>query len=152
MFRKWMYLASAMVCSMVIAQGAAAAPSADEQAVATAVEKLRVAMTSQIDRGALDALTEEQLSYGHSNGVVQTKAEFIGQLVSGESTFVKIDLTAQTVNVQENVAVVRHTLTAATNDSGKPGNVSLKILMVWKKTGGQWRLLARQAVRFAAPT
>lgn len=152
MFRKWMYLCSAMACSMVIAQGAAAAPSADEQAVATAVEKLRAAMTSPIDRPALEQLVDDQLSYGHSNGVVQTKAEFIGQLVSGESTFVSIALTEQTVKVQHDVAVVRHTLTAATNDSGKPGNVSLKILMVWKKTSGHWHLLARQAVRFTAPS
>ena len=46
-----------------------------------------------------------------------------------------------------NSAIVRHTLTADTNDSGKPGKVQIKILGVWQQQGGSWKLLARQAVR-----
>jgi hypothetical protein len=49
--------------------------------------------------------------------------------------------------VAGDAAIVRHTLTADTNDSGKPGKVSIKILGVWQKQGGDWKLLARQAVR-----
>ena len=45
------------------------------------------------------------------------------------------------------MAFVRHSLAADTNDSGKPGKVALKILGVWQKQGGNWKLLARQAVR-----
>ena len=41
----------------------------------------------------------------------------------------------------------RHTLSGTTNDGGKPGNVTIKVLTVWQKEGSQWRLLARQAVR-----
>lgn len=151
MLKKWMQVCSAMACSMVIAQGAAAAPDDDEHAVAAAVETLRVAMTSPIAAATLDQLADDHLSYGHSNGVVQTKAEFLGQLQSGESTFLSITLSDQSIRVRDGVAIVRHTLTADTNDGGKPGKVALKILMVWKKTGSQWRLLARQAVRFTAP-
>lgn len=150
MFKKWMYLCSAMVCSMVIAQGAAAAPANDEQAIADVVEKLRAAMNHPGDGAALKPLVMDELSYGHSNGKVQDKAEFIGALVSGESDFVSIVLSDQSIKIVQDTAVVRHTLVAVTNDSGKPGNVSLKILMVWKKHDGHWRLLARQAVRFSA--
>ena len=45
------------------------------------------------------------------------------------------------------MAVVRHTLAGATNDRGTPGNVTIKVLTIWQKDGGQWCLLARQAVR-----
>ncbi|WP_061538412.1 nuclear transport factor 2 family protein [Collimonas fungivorans] len=148
MFKKWMYLCTAMACSMIIAQGAAAAP--DEETVAEQVEKLRAAMLHPGDPTALDRLVLDELSYGHSNGKVQDKAEFIGALVSGESDFISIALSDQSVKISGDTAVVRHTLVAVTNDSGKPGNVSLKILMVWKKHDGHWRLLARQAVRFSA--
>ncbi|AMO93024.1 lumazine-binding family protein [Collimonas fungivorans] len=133
---------------MIIAQGAAAAP--DEETVAEQVEKLRAAMLHPGDPTALDRLVLDELSYGHSNGKVQDKAEFIGALVSGESDFISIALSDQSVKISGDTAVVRHTLVAVTNDSGKPGNVSLKILMVWKKHDGHWRLLARQAVRFSA--
>jgi len=148
MFRKWMYLCTAMVCAMIIAQGAVAAP--DEETVAGQVENLRAAMLHPGDRAALDRLVMDELSYGHSNGKVQDKTAFIGALVSGESDFISIALSDQSIKVSGDTAVVRHTLVAVTNDSGKPGNVSLKILMVWKKRDGHWRLLARQAVRFSA--
>ncbi|WP_211473080.1 nuclear transport factor 2 family protein [Collimonas humicola] len=150
MFKKLMFLCSAMICSIVIAQGAAAAPANDEQLVADVIEQLRAAMNHPGDGAALKPLVMDELSYGHSNGKVQDKAEFIEALVSGASNFVSIALSDQSIRIVQDAAVVRHTFVAVTNDSGKPGNVSLKILMVWKKHDGHWRLLARQAVRFNA--
>ncbi len=34
--------------------------------------------------------------------------------------------------------------------AGKPGKVQIKILGVWQQQAGNWKLLARQAVRVAA--
>ena len=120
-----------------------------ESAVAAA-EKLRVAMVDP-DQAVLTSLVADELSYGHSGGKVDTKTSFIADLMSGASDFVTIAITDQTVQVVDNVAIVRHTLTADTNDSGKPGKVSIKILGVWQKQGSDWKLLARQAVRPPAP-
>lgn len=127
------------------ASTAAAAP-----AVAAAAERLRVAMVDPTP-AALNALVADDLSYGHSGGKVDTKASFISDLMDGKSDFVTIAITDQTVKVIDNVAIVRHTLTADTNDSGKPGKVSIKILGVWQKQGSDWKLIARQAVRPPAP-
>lgn len=121
-------------------------PADDAQAVTAAVEKLRLAMIDPT-REALSALVADDLSYGHSGGKVDTKTSFIADLLSGASDFVTIAITDQTVKVVGNDAIVRHTLTADTNDSGKPGKVTIKILGVWQKQAGQWKLLARQAVR-----
>lgn len=118
----------------------------DEQAVTAAVESLRKAMIDP-DQAKLDKLVVDELTYGHSSGVIQNKAEFIEALVSKKSDFVTIDLTQQTVKVVGNTAWVRHILSATTNDGGKPGSTKLSILLVWIKQRGQWRLLARQAVK-----
>ncbi|ODS66487.1 MAG: DUF4440 domain-containing protein [Acidovorax sp. SCN 65-108] len=125
------------------------APAASEQAVAAAAERLRLAMIDPTP-AALTALVADDLSYGHSGGRVDTKDSFIGDLVAGKSDFVTITITDQIIKVVGNSAIVRHTLTADTNDSGKPGKVQIKILGVWQQQGGQWKLLARQAVRVAA--
>jgi ketosteroid isomerase-like protein len=146
MFKKLMVLFCTMACSMSIAQGAAASPTDDEREVAAAVEKLRTAMTHPADAKLLEQLAMDDLSYGHSHGKLQNKLQFIADLTNGASDFVSITLSDQTIQVVQDVAIVRHTLNAVTNDSGKPGTVSLKILLVWKKDDGQWRLLARQAV------
>jgi len=117
-----------------------------ETAVADAVENLRKALVNA-DRASLDKLTAAELSYGHSNGKVETKAEFVEALTSGASDFVKIDLTEQTIKIVDKTALVRHRLSADTNNDGKPGTVNLYILLVWQKQKGDWKLLARQAVR-----
>ena len=122
------------------------AQSKDEQAVATAVEALRKALVDP-DKATLDALVLDELTYGHSNGNLQDKAAFEEALLNKSSDFVTIDLTNQTIKVVGNTAWVRHTLTATTNDGGKPGNAHLSVLLIWLKQKGQWRLLARQAVK-----
>jgi ketosteroid isomerase-like protein len=124
----------------------AIAQTKDETAVTQAVESLRKAMIDP-DKPTLDKLAADELSYGHSNGVIQDKAEFMEVLISGKSDFVSIELSEQTVKVVGNTAIVRHHFSAATNDGGKPGAVKLSILLVWQKQKGQWRLLARQAVK-----
>ena len=130
--------------------GAAATGSSAsaEQAVAAPAETLRVAMIDPTP-AALTVLVADDLSYGHSGGRVDTKDSFI-DLIAGKSEFVTIAITDQTIKVVGNTAIVRHALTADTNDSGKPGKVQIKILGVWQQQGGQWKLLARQAVRVAA--
>ncbi|AEI48699.1 nuclear transport factor 2 family protein [Runella slithyformis] len=122
------------------------AQSKDEAAVASAVEALKKAMIDA-DKAALESLTDEALSYGHSNGKIEDKAEFVRAIVSGESDFVTINLTEQTIKIVGNAAIVRHKLAGTTNNSGKPGTANLALLMVWQKQKGSWKLLARQAVK-----
>ena len=122
------------------------AQSNDEKAVTQAVEALRKALIDP-DNNTLSALAADDLSYGHSNGMIQDKAAFIEALISGKSDFVTIELTEQTVKVVGNTAIVRHHFSATTNDGGKPGAVKLSILLIWQKQKGQWKLLARQAVK-----
>lgn len=130
-------------CAMM-PSGSAASASPE---VAAAAERLRIAMIDPT-AAALGALVADDLSYGHSGGKVDTKTSFISDLMDGKSDFVTITITDQTIRVVDaNTAIVRHSLTADTNDAGKPGQVALKILGVWQKQGGAWKLLARQAVR-----
>lgn len=122
------------------------AQTKSEKAVASAVENLRKAMIDG-DSVMLDKLTFEKLSYGHSGGHVDNKAEFINKLTTGKSDFVTLDLSEQTISVNKNVAIVRHKLSAQTNDGGKPGEVHLLVMLIWQKVHGSWKLLARQAVK-----
>jgi ketosteroid isomerase-like protein len=119
-----------------------------EKQVAEAVSQLTTAMINA-DSLLLDRLVDDQLSYGHSGGHVEGKAEFMGKIISGKSDFVSIELNNQTIVVSGSTAIVRHRLDAKTNDNGKPGEVHLQVLLVWQKLHGHWKLLARQAVKTA---
>jgi hypothetical protein len=122
------------------------AQSKNEKAIAAAVEKLRLAMISGNQKD-LESIVMDELTYGHSGGHVEGKAEFVEKLSSGKSDFVSIDLSEQTIQVTKKVGVVRHNLVAETNDNNKPATVHLKILLIFVKDDGKWKLLARQAVK-----
>jgi len=123
------------------------AQTKDEKEVGAAVERLRTAMINA-EKTILENLTAEKLSYGHSSGVIDDKKSFVDKIVSGASNFESIDLVEQTISISDDVAIVRHVLNAKTNDAGKePGEVHLRVLLIWQKEKGSWKLLARQAVR-----
>lgn len=119
---------------------------AQKTEIEEAVTKLTKLMVTP-DSLALDKLILPNLSYGHSSGKIQTKQEFLHSLLSGESDFVDINLTDQNVVVQNKTALVRHTLSAKTNDKNVPGNVKLYILLIWSKEKAGWKLIGRQAVK-----
>ena len=125
---------------------ASVAQNKGEKAVADAVEQLRTAMINA-DKATLEKLVDEKLSYGHSGGHIDDKKEFVQKLISGQSDFVTMDLTEQTISISNDVAIVRHTLSAKTNDNGKSGEVNLKVMLVWQKHKNNWILLARQAIK-----
>jgi ketosteroid isomerase-like protein len=135
-----------LIASFMMSTTATLAQTADEKAVAAAVEKLRQAMIAA-DIAALKSLAADEISYGHSNGLIENKAEFVDQFVTGKSVFKTINLTDQTVKIVGEAAIVRHRLTGDTNNSNVPGKVDLVVLSVWQKQKGEWKLLARQAAK-----
>jgi len=127
-----------------------AGQKAEISKVEAAVELLKSVMITP-DKKVLDDLILDELSYGHSSGKVEDKTSFIGNLVNGNSDFLTIHLSDQQVILSGKSAIVRHTLEAATNDKGQPGNVRLHIMTVWNKQKGKWKLFARQAVKTNLP-
>ena len=126
------------------------AQTKDEKEVAEQVERLRQVMIVP-DRSELEILTSDELSYGHSSGVVEDKASFINSLIEKKSVFTSITLEGQSLRVSGNTAIVRHRLVGDTFDNNTPGKVNILIMMVWQKQDGMWKLLARQAAKTAQP-
>ena len=137
--------AMAMAAPVIAAQPAAA-QAADEQAVAQAVEALTRAMLDP-DRAKLEPLCADALSYGHSAGRIENKAQFIDNLLAKTAAFRTITLSAQTIGLSGNEAIVRHIFDGETESQGKVTPVHIGVLQVWQRQSGTWRLLARQAFR-----
>ena len=128
--------------------GPAAAQSSEAAAVARAVDALSKAMIAA-DRSALEALTADALSYGHSGGQVETKAEFIDTIANKKTVYKSINLSDQSVAVTENEAIVRNIFSAQVESGGQASSPRIGVMQVWRKQGNDWKLLARQAFRLA---
>jgi Domain of unknown function (DUF4440) len=135
-----------MALALLTGAPVVAAQSSDESALAQAVAAFRNAAL-KADRGQFEALCADQLSYGHSGGRIETKAQFIDGAMSGRSVWKFITLTNQSHQIVGNNAIVRHILTGETERDGKTNPVKIGVLMVWHKPDSHWKLLARQAYR-----
>ncbi len=122
------------------------AQSKDEKAVEAATTFLVKALESG-NRTDLQNIASPELSYGHSNGLIEDKTAFVEAIASGKSDFVKIDISNQTIAVSGKTAIVRHRLDGVTNNNGTPGEIHLNILLVFRNEKGNWKLYARQAAR-----
>ncbi|HEU4379832.1 MAG TPA: nuclear transport factor 2 family protein [Hyphomicrobiaceae bacterium] len=125
------------------------AETGNEAAVTAAVEALTKAML-QADRAALERLVADQLSYGHSSGLVETKAQFVDVIANRKTVYKSITLSEPSTVMAGDNAVVRHIFSNTTETAGKTASISVGILQVWQKQAGNWKLLARQAFRLPA--
>lgn len=144
--RRHLALSALAVGAISIAPAIAA--SADEETVAKNVEAFRTAQAAA-DAKALDALCAAELSYSHSDGRIEDKATFIAGATSGTSKVLSLEWKERTIRVVGDAAIVRfHWIgESQTVADGKKSNTSLRILMVWQKQGGDWKLLARSPTR-----
>lgn len=125
---------------------AANAQPKTEKEVASAVTFLYKAMIDA-DKNSLENLAADELSYGHSSGKVDDKKAFVEGVTKGSFDFLTIDISDQIIKLVGKIAIVRHIFSSGVLNNGNPDSLKLAILLVWKKQKGNWKLLARQAVK-----
>jgi ketosteroid isomerase-like protein len=127
--------------------GYVAAASPDETDVAAAVDRLTQAMWHK-DIAQLNALTAENLTYGHSSGNIQDKRAFIADIETGKSAFNELKMLNQKITLSGDVALVRNHFSAQAVNSGKVVPTEIENFQIWQKQNGEWLLIGRQAFRF----
>ena len=126
---------------------AAAASAPGEKDVAQAVDHLTQAMLKK-NIPELQALTAENLTYGHSSGKIQDKEEFIADIETGKSAFKTLEMQTQTITLSGDVALVRHHFSAQALKGTEVVPTEIENFQIWQKQKGQWLLVGRQAFRF----
>ncbi len=97
----------------------------------------------------MERLTADQLSYGHSDGRVQNKPEFINGVMTRKATVKSLTFPDLKIEVAGDAAIARHLYEFESELDGKTNNIKIGTLEVWQKQGGNWKLLARQAYKLA---
>jgi hypothetical protein len=127
---------------------AATFAQADSVSLKLAVADLDRAIINK-DEKALTQLLNADVSYGHSNGWVETKTDIINDLKSGKLNYTKIENTTLTIAaINSNWATIRtNTNAIGSSGSGPSFDLKLHVLQVWLKTKNGWQLIARQATK-----
>jgi len=119
----------------------------DEAKLASTLKEFHQSLVKK-NTVSINQQTDKALSYGHSNGWVETKAEVIKNLETGYTSYKSIKEDSLQVVINGNVASARFIGDYEVSLNG--GNTvvyHLKVLEVWVKKGKRWLLFARQAVK-----
>ena len=135
--------------SGLLLSGSAGAQAGDEAAVAAAVETLRKGLLEP-DKAKLEQVAAAQISYGHSDGRVETKEQFINGVMTRKQVVKSLEFPELKVAVVGNAAIARHIYLSQSELDGKPTTTRIGALQVWQKQDGAWKLLARQGFRLPA--
>jgi hypothetical protein len=141
--------ALALGASGLLISGSAGADPGDEAAVAQSVEILRRGLL-EADRAKLEQVASAQISYGHSDGRVETKEEFIHAVMTRKQIVKSLAFPELKVSVVGNAAIARHIYLSESERDGKATTTRIGALQVWQKQDGDWKLLARQGFRLPA--
>lgn len=96
---------------------------------------------------SINQQTDRALSYGHSNGWVETKKEMIQNIESGYIQYHSFNEDSVSVTMNGNMANVRFVADINVTLKETRNTYRLKVLEVWVKKGNRWVLFARQAVK-----
>jgi hypothetical protein len=94
----------------------------------------------------ISSFLEDSLSYGHSNGWIETKKDFIENF-GRKLIYHTIGMDSLSYSIIKGIAHVRFVGNFDVSLDGKRNVYRLKVLEVWVKRNKSWKILARQAVR-----
>lgn len=123
------------------------AQTGKEAEVWTKVEALNKAIFETKDSAAIQDLVAENVTYGHSTGLIENKPVMLHSAVSSPDVYKNLSLERLGTTYAGQTAVVRYILRAEVLKDGNTSPLNISIMQVWGKDKGKWKLYARQAVK-----
>lgn len=118
-----------------------------EAEVWTKVEALNKAIFETKDSAAIQDLVAENVTYGHSTGLIENKPVMLHAAVSSPDVYKNLSLERLGTTYAGQTTVVRYILRAEVLKDGNTSPLNISIMQVWGKNKGKWKLYARQAVK-----
>ena len=134
-----------MTCGVSFAKDDARIPALE------AAEAARFKANVDADAKVLGQLLDDGLEYVHSNGEVNTKAEFIESLTSGKRDYVATTFEIQGVRILGDVAIVRGTAKVTVADNGQSRDLDLGYTDIWLWKDKRWQMTAWRSARMPPP-
>ena len=114
------------------------------------VENERIQGLVHNDFAALDQIMSDDLIYTHSTGVAETKAEYLGQLKSGQLKYQSMEHEGVVVRVYGDTAILTGRTKVKSVSRGQEFNNDLRFLIVYVKQRGRWRMVSWQSTRISS--
>lgn len=111
-------------------------------------DKARLAAMMSGNGDALARLMSDQLRFVHSDGRVESKADYVKNLMAGDTAYADAKTSElETTQVANDVVVVIGVQEMRKRLGTEWSNIKLRYLAVWRNESGTWRMVAWQSAR-----
>ena len=111
------------------------------------MQKLDKALLEK-DETTLNFVLHKEVSFGHSNGWIQSKDDILSDFKSGKLVYNKIGSNSSAiVNISKKYATVKTNTNAEGTVNGTAFKLTLHVMQFWIKTKKGWQLIARQSAK-----
>jgi uncharacterized protein (TIGR02246 family) len=117
-----------------------------------AAEKKRFAAMIAGDLDTLGALLADDLTYVHSSGRVDSKAQFLDSLRTGRQKYFEIAPEDTSVRVFGDTAVSTGRSAMHVSAGGQDMRFRIQFTDVWVRRNGRWQMVAWQSTRLPEPS
>jgi hypothetical protein len=131
---------------LLLFTGIVAAAQTEEAKLTTTIKEFHAALVKG-NTVSINQQADKALSYGHSNGWVETKTELMKNLETGVMKYNTFKEDSLVITINGTMANARFVADISATLNGNTNNLHLRVLEVWVKKGNRWLLFARQAVR-----
>jgi len=119
----------------------------DSAGLKTTMQQLDKSLLGK-DEAVLKQVLHKNVSYGHSNGWIQSKDDILNDFKSGKLVYNKIENNSvRIVNISDKWATVTTNTNAEGVVNGNAFKLVLQVMQVWMKTKKGWQLYARQSAK-----
>ncbi len=102
----------------------------------------------QKDENVLRSVLHKELSFGHSNGWIQTKNDMMNDFKSGKLVYNKFENNSSAiVSMSKKYATVKTNSNAEGMVNGTAFKLTVHVMQFWIKTKKGWQLIARQSAK-----
>ena len=115
-----------------------------------AAEQRRCAAMIANDPAALAALLDDRLQFHHATGAVDDKQAFLAKIAAGRIRYAGIAWSEEKLTAPaSDAALLTGRLTTDVQVEGVEKRLNNRVMTVWRRSGGEWRLLAFQSTPIA---
>ena len=142
-------IAAATMMSAAFFTSEAVAKEDTRAAAVKAVEVARFAATVSGDSKAIEQMLADDLEYCHSNGMCETKAEYMQMMTSGKRKYVAFTPTVGSVRLFGQVALVSGTAKVTVITDGKSQDIPIDYSDVYVWRDKRWQMTSWRSTKFA---
>ena len=113
-------------------------------------EQQRCAAMVANDPAALDAILDPRLHFAHATGGVDDKTVYLAKMASGRIVYTAIGWSEEVVApLADDVAMLTGRMETAVTVEGNAKLLKNRVIGVWGRSEGKWRLIAFQSTPLA---